>query len=137
MSPIPLLVFFSLAGFFDSLYLWMQHLQNKPLMCPLGHNCTTVTRSEWGELLGVRNELLGMLYYSALFVVFCFSLLLPIYNISLSYLSFGMASVGLFVSAFLVYIQAAVIKNYCIYCLVSALLSVLIFIGTTIQFFSL
>ena len=113
-------------GVVNALYLWYGH-RTKALICPLDHDCSVVTESKWSTLLGVRNEVLGAGYF---FIVLCLYLAFALrpdfaerFGMILAILTAG----GLLYSAVLVGIQRFAIKDYCFYCLISALLAFLLF----------
>ena len=67
----------ALLGIVDAGYLTLKHRQKQPLACPMDHDCSTVTESKWGAVFGVRNELLGLLYYVVMLVGIMAALFVP------------------------------------------------------------
>lgn len=136
-SAIQLLASFivlAVAGIIDAGYLVKQHYRKKPLVCPLDHNCDVVTESKWSTIFGIRNEILGLLYYLSLFAGILLLLFLP--GLQLLPLLLLLATLtGLLFSLFLTLIQIFVIKDYCFYCLISAGLSVLLFLNMLVIYF--
>lgn len=124
----------SLAGLLNAGYLSYKHYRKEILICPFNHDCSIVTGSQWANILGVRNEILGLLFYIAAVLVIIVSLLLP--NLaSTIYLFLVLASgLALAYSIFLIVIQTSVIKNYCFYCLMSAFVNLLIFINSVLLY---
>ena len=120
----------SVAGIVDSGYLIWQHYHKKPLVCPLDHNCDVVTESRWSHIFGVRNEVLGLLFYLLLVGGILSSLFLPILQETIYFFLLLATMGGVLLSIFLTSIQIFIIKNYCFYCLISALLSFLLFLNT-------
>jgi len=123
--------FFVLAigGLADAGYLIFKHRVHEPLACPLDHDCSVVTESKWARLFGVRNEILGFFFYGGLLVGMLIILFVPAYEGLVRNLILIGVSIGLVLSAFLILIQLAVIKDYCFYCLISAGLNVLLFVN--------
>ena len=118
------------AGLINASYLTYKHFQRKPLVCPINHDCNAVVESKWGKMLGVRNEILGLLFYAGMLLGGVVNAAAPLAIPRLSlYLLIG-ASVGLAFSVFLTLLQKFVVRNYCFYCLISALISLLIFINS-------
>jgi len=113
-------VVLAIAGIVNAGYLVYKRREEKPLVCPINHDCGAVTESRWSNTLGIRNETLGLLLY-----IFCL-LLAWRGNYALLFLVTG---VGLLYSIFLVWLQIYVIKNYCFYCLISALIVLLLFLN--------
>ena len=122
----------SVMGILDAGYLNYRHAQRHkmPLVCPLNHNCGVVTESKWSHLFGVRNEVLGLLFYLVMLGVILGVVFLPEKAIFLQSFLKLTSGVGVLYSAFLVSLEIFVIKDYCFYCLVSVLITVLIFINS-------
>ena len=61
----------SMIGFGISLYLTIEHFQNKLLPCPANGfvNCTKVTTSKYSHVFGVPVALAGLLFYTTQLVV--------------------------------------------------------------------
>lgn len=122
----------AVGGIVTSGYLVWQHYhrQRQPLLCPLNNDCSKVTESRWSHLFYVRNEVLGLLFYVGMIL----AALLLIFNVPLPInLSWWMrlaSGGGTLFSLVLVYLQIKVIKDYCFYCLISAVLTILLFINS-------
>lgn len=123
-----LFIVLSVLGIADAGYLAYKHTRKQPLICPIGDNCSVVTESRWSHLFGVRTEVLGLFYYSALLIVILGVFTIPALNGRLITLLPWVTGTGLIFSFFLVSLQAFVIKKYCFYCLLSALISFLLFL---------
>lgn len=120
----------ALGGIIDTSYLIYQHSQKKPLVCPLDHDCSVVTESKWSKIFFVRNEVLGLSFYLLIFFSLIFSILFPKFSSTVYFSLFLFSFVGIFFSLFLVYVQIYKIKDYCFYCLISAFLTLFIFINS-------
>lgn len=130
-----LLVFIlSLLGLADTAYLTWQHYQIIPGTCSLGGGCSEVTASVYAVFWGMPLAVWGLLYYLAILVVVAF-LLFSKDKIWLKIL-LGLTAAGFLASVIFVYLQAAVIKAFCAYCLVSALITGLIFLSVIIKLWS-
>lgn len=135
MTFFKTLIFISFLGLVNALYLTYKHyFTKKPLVCPINHDCNAVLNSKWGHIFGIRNEILGVLFYGGMLVgsllLFFSSLLIP--NLLL-YVFIGSIT-GVLFSIFLVALQKFVIHDFCFYCLISAGLSTLLFINSTYLF---
>ena len=131
MTFVATFIALALGGIINSAWLTYQHYKKKPLICPLEHDCSIVTESKWSSVLGIRNEVLGILFYVFMFgaVVVALASPPPLAE-TISLLLIFLASGGAAYSAFLAYIQFFVIKDYCFYCLISAALTVLLLINS-------
>ncbi len=137
---IQVTTFFVLAslGAVNAGYLTYKHYQgrNKPLICPLNHDCSVVTESKWSHFLGIRNEVLGLLFFCSILVAMLVTIAIPAWETSpyaipvweaIAYLFLRIATViGALFSALLVGIQMFKIKDYCFYCIISAAISALV-----------
>lgn len=126
------------VGLLNAGYLLWKHYRhrNQPMICPLTHDCSKVTESSYAHLLPIRNEVLGTVFY----VMVLFGIIGTIVFPALQKWGYVLLSIaigsGVIFSGILVYIQAQVIKNYCFYCLVSALITLLLFVNSLTLVFS-
>lgn len=114
-----LFLLLALAGLADTGYL-IYRRGERPMICPLGEDCSLVLGSRWANWLGIRNETLGFIFY---LIIFILALLGADFSLGLSLL----ITLGFLYSLFLTGIQIFVIKNFCSYCLLSALINLLLF----------
>lgn len=137
MNPQFLTTYFVLTffGVLNAAYLTYTHYKKKPLVCPLDHNCNIVTESKWSTIFGIRNEILGILFFASMLIGMLLVLFMSVYaSLLLSLIVLG-SGIGLLYSFFLAYIQAFVIKDYCFYCLISAFLTLLLFLNSIALYF--
>jgi len=109
-------------------YLTYKHYQsrNKPLVCPLNHNCSVVTESRWSHFLGIRNEVLGLLFFCGLLAAMLATIIMPAWQATIHLLLRVGTVGGALFSVLLVGIQTFKIRDYCFYCVISAMLSMLV-----------
>lgn len=123
------------AGFFDSFYLTAQKLAGAVPPCSLtaGFSCDTVLTSSYAQVLGIPVSAFGVLYYLA--VLWCAVLYLTKrhsgYLLGMLILPFA----GLGASAWFLYLQAYVLNAYCLYCLFSAALTLLLVVAALILWY--
>ncbi len=117
----------SFLGMANSVFLYYKHKKKQPLVCPMNSDCNAVINSKWNNLFGIKNEILGILYYISILLGAIFFYL---YNkTTIYYLLLISSSIALLFSGFLMYIQKYKIKEYCFYCIISAIISFLILIN--------
>ncbi|MDP6704313.1 MAG: vitamin K epoxide reductase family protein [archaeon] len=116
----------SAAGFFDSLYLTISHYQGASVGCSLVHGCSEVLQSEYAVIFGIPLAVLGMAYY--LFVFLLSVLYFDTQKDKVLRAAMGAVSIGFVASLWFVYLQAAVIKAFCLYCLGSAAITIALFL---------
>lgn len=119
-------VFLSALGFADSLYLTIKHYSGGDVFCGPVMGCERVLSSPYAEFFGVPVAFFGVLgYFLTGFAVTLFLLKSkPFYFFSAFYLAFF----GFLISMNFLYLQIAVLRSYCAWCLVSAGLMSAIFI---------
>ncbi len=125
-SFLALFLALAIGGIIDSSYLMWKHRQKKPLICPLDHKCDVVTESRWSHLFYFRNETLGLVFYVGLLVGGVAVLLVPPWGRTLLFLFLVGSVFGTVFSFVLLYIQLRVIKDYCFYCIISAIITLLL-----------
>ena len=119
----------ALAGIFVSLYLTLYKLGIiGELSCSIG-SCETVNTSKWSRFLGLPVAAWGLLFYIDVFAI---SLLgtLPRFEDErvISIVLVAEAAVGVLFSAWLTYLELAVIQAICIWCVTSAVIVTLILV---------
>lgn len=124
-----LLFFFPIlgaAGFADATYLAAKHFLGTPLPCSILKGCEQVTTSQYSLFFGIPVALLGSLYYLTILIlaVIYFDTKKPTVLKLLAYLT----PLGFLASLIFVYLQIFIIKAICLYCMVSATTSTLLFI---------
>lgn len=127
------ILFLAFLGFLDAAYLSILHFKNAIPPCTIS-GCETVLTSKYATVLGVPISLIGSLFYLLLIGLSLLLLTNPkkIFEKILFLISF----LGAIVSLILIYIQFAILKTYCQYCLLSEIISFLIF-GLAFLFFHL
>lgn len=129
MTFVATLIVLSIIGIADSFYLVSQHLKHKELVCPLDHDCSVVTESKWSRIFFVRNEVLGLVFFIIVFLGALILAFIPSYS-SITHLTLlTISTFGLAFSIFLILIQIYKIRDYCFYCIISAIVTTLIFLN--------
>lgn len=118
---LALLIVLSLLGLADSWYLFQSAITDTALTCDIGSGldgCNIVAQSPYSHLFGIPLGLYGVGFYVLVFVLAAVIAILPqrlFYR-----LLHLLALAGVLASIVFVFIQFALIKAVCIYCLVSA-----------------
>ena len=94
-------------------------------VCPTGGGCNAVLNSKYSKTLGMRNDYLGILYY--LIIITEYFLIMNLMTNFTIYFK-AISSFALLFSIYLFYIQARVIKQYCFYCILTAIVNFFIFL---------
>ena len=129
------ILFLTLAGAADSGYLLVQTVSGKAVICPnvpVGrfnlNQCNIVLATPYAKFLGFPIALYGLGAY----LVFVILVLYELAGKSTIIILTTLSSLGLFISAYFVYLQFFVIEALCFYCLVSASLMTLIFAASVV-----
>lgn len=112
-------------------YIKSRHRQ---LVCPMNSDCNAVINSRYARFLGVSLEYWGMLYYAVIFISYLVMLLAPhllsgFFVTGLMILTAG----AFFFSLYLLFTQAFILRQWCIWCLLSAACSISIFISSLVS----
>lgn len=120
----------SLIGLGDSIYLTIEHISGRTVRCTIVAGCSAVLSSPYASFRGVPLALVGAAAY---FTVFSLATLAAFrYRWAGKLLVFAVGGM-LLVTLWLFYLQAVVIKAFCQFCLLSALvtlaLTVIVFLA--------
>ncbi len=119
----------ALIGLFDAAYLSIERvLHGAQMYCPTGGGCTIVQSSSYSVILGVPVAYLGVLAYITILAL----ALVGIQREAIGSVPVALAlavvtGVGVLFSAYLTYLQLAVIGAICFWCVVSAILQLTMF----------
>lgn len=116
-----------LIGLADAAYLTILHYTEQAPACSLIKGCEIVLSSVYAEIQGVPIALIGAVYYAMLFVLL-YAGLNDIHSKPMKFAGI-ISTIGFVVTLCLIYIQAFIIHAFCQFCLISALTTILIFIG--------
>ena len=122
----------SLAGIADAAYLTIHHYTAEPVPCSIIEGCEQVLTSPFATIGDVPLAILGLLAY---FTAFSLALL-TIFGNRMMWRLFG-AQVIIMAgfSAWLIYVQAALIGAFCQFCLLSALITTILLIIFVVSLF--
>ena len=124
------LVILVVVGFINAYFLHWQYLrfkkEKKPMFCLIGEDCAGVIDSRFGTTAGVKNEIMGMIYYSLLLL----ALLLSNYFATnlVNIVIFLATLVAAIFSLYLLYVQTLILKKICSWCLIAIALNIIIFV---------
>jgi uncharacterized membrane protein len=121
-----IIISLGLFGFILASYIHRKKTAKKKLVCPMRSNCETVIHSDYSKLLGIPVEVLGMCYYA--FIALSYGIYHVVYipQFVLIILS-GISLSAVLFSTYLISLQAFVIRQWCTWCLCSAITSAIIF----------
>ena len=129
---IPALIL-SLLGVANAIYLTIIKYANNPQLCIQGvGNCWSVNISRYSELFGIPVALLGAITFSFLTVAIWLENSKHSWSKLTIYFEFGVSLFGVMFSAYLTYIELFVIKAVCPFCVLSAIIILLIWLRSLV-----
>ena len=123
----------ALIGIADALYVAQGSYTGQPLWCPIIEGCNTVVNSPYARIFGMPLSYFGLVYYLYLFGLAA----LLAFDPSSRGLCFGAllyTAMGVLSSLYFMYIQLNFIQAVCIYCLLSAVATLLLLITALVHF---
>lgn len=121
MSTHFIIFILSLVGISESIYLIYERSKKRAPVCVIGTSCETVWMSPYSKTFGVENETLGIIFYATIALVESALFFLnydPLLALGESMILTG----GAVMSCYFVYVQWRVIKAWCFWCTLSALI---------------
>ncbi len=121
LTPLALLFTLSAIGISETVYLIRKRKAEEVPVCFIGSGCHEVLTSKYNKILGIHNDVLGLIFY--IFVCFMSALILiDIFPLEILKAIDMLAIVtGAIMSIYFTSLQAFVIKQWCFWCLMSAL----------------
>lgn len=126
VSLLAVVIVLALIGFADSTFLLAKRLSGGPIPCVLGFTgCDTVSKSPYSVLFGIPLSAYGMVFYLSIGILGL--LYLDTKNAFFARLIFPVTILGFLSSAYFMYVQGFLIKAFCVYCILSAVISTVLF----------
>ena len=126
-----LILILSLLGLFDASYLTYEHYRQVIPPCtvnrffPIVSDCGKVLRSAYSIMFGIPLSMIGVFQYSFLLIAV---IVLIVYRKKIfAYWIIFQSIVGAAFSLYFMYIQLVILKSICVYCMLSAFISFMIF----------
>ena len=126
-------VILAVMGIFVAGYLSWVKLAHTQVFCGGSGECETVANSPYAQIAGVPVAILGLGAYIAILGLLLLENYGDFWKQNSPLIIFGMTLVGFLYSAYLTYLELAVIRAICPYCVVSAILMTFLFIIAIIR----
>ncbi|MFA5877004.1 MAG: vitamin K epoxide reductase family protein [Candidatus Paceibacterota bacterium] len=117
----------SLCGLAVAVYIRYKKTRKEILVCPIHFNCEDVIHSKYATVLGVPIEIIGLFYYGFLALIYGTAIMIP--EIITAPIGTGLTfvtSLAMVFSIYLLFVQV-ILKQWCAWCLLSFVSSVVIF----------
>jgi uncharacterized membrane protein len=122
-------------GLVDSLYLTYVKLTNSYAICgPIG-DCESVNSSSYAEIAGIPIALLGAGAYLVIILLVLTEQRGEFWEEYAPIFVFGLSFAGVLYSAYLTYLEIFVLRAICPYCVVSAIVLVLLLVLSSARLF--
>ncbi|MBP6912044.1 MAG: vitamin K epoxide reductase family protein [Candidatus Pacebacteria bacterium] len=131
---LPLInIVLGIMGFSIALHIFHKKARKAVLVCPIGSDCNAVVHSAYSKFFGIAVERVGMVYYFLITVFYGIALFVqPLTDGVIHFFMLGMTLGAFLFSIYLVCIQGFVIKQWCTWCLGSAVVATGIFLANFI-----
>lgn len=118
----------AVIGLIVSAYLTWAKLTHTPVICGGSSECQTVNDSPFAEIGGIPISLLGMGAYIVILGLLYLESRGDFWAENSKLILFGITLIGVLYSAYLTYLEVAVIYAICPYCVISAVVMLFLFI---------
>lgn len=115
-------------GLVDALYLSAVKLLNTEVYCAGSSNCQTVNASVYAEFSGIPIAFLGAGAFAVILALLLLESRGGFWRENSPLIVFGLTLAGTLYSAYLTYIEIAVLRAICPYCVVSAIAQLLLLV---------
>jgi len=128
-----LMVAFVVVGLLVSIYMTIFKLTSNERMCIGSKDCSVVNASRYSEVNGVPVAVVGMGGYGTLLAILLLERRPGIFKANGTMILVGISLVGFLFTAYLIYVEIALIKAYCPFCITSQVSMTIIFILSVIR----
>lgn len=116
------------VGLLDAVYLIILKYSNNKAMCIQGlGDCWSVNISRYSMIGGIPVSVLGALAYLAILALLLLEMRGGIWKSQGVMINFGLSLIGVLFSAYLTYLEIAVIHAICPFCVLSAICMLVLF----------
>jgi len=120
-------------GLLVSIYMTIYKATSNDALCLGSGDCSTVNASRYSEVYGIPVASIGIAGYFAILLILWFEHRDKFFEKNGPMLVFGMALTGFLFTVYLIYVEAAILRAYCPFCLTSQVAMTLIFIISIIR----
>lgn len=123
----------AILGLLVSIYMTIYKITANDSMCLGSGDCSTVNASRYSEVYGIPVALIGVLGYAAILGIHWLERRSEFFEENGSMMLFGISLLGFFFTLWLIYVEIALIKALCPFCLASQFIMTVIFILSVIR----
>jgi uncharacterized membrane protein len=119
---------FVILGLLVSIYMTIYKVTSNNAMCLGSGDCSTVNASRYSEVNGIPVAVIGILGYLAILATLFYENRIPFFKQNGTLMIFGMALTGFLFTVWLIYVEVAILKALCPFCVTSQSAMTVIFI---------
>ena len=116
-----------ILGLLVSIYMTVYKVLNADAMCLGSGDCSTVNASRYSEVNGIPVAVFGVLGYAAILATLYFENRNRFFKQNSTLMIFGMALTGFLFTVWLIYVEFALLKALCPFCVTSQTAMTIIF----------
>jgi len=117
-----------LAGFGVAANIYYVKRHKKQLVCPIGTDCNAVIKSRYSKFFGIPLEYLGLAYFAVTVVTYSVLIVSPHLLTETALIGVIALTVAAFLfSSYLLFVQAFLLRQWCIWCILASMFSLTIF----------
>ncbi|HET9589591.1 MAG TPA: vitamin K epoxide reductase family protein [Anaerolineales bacterium] len=120
-------------GLLVSVYMTIYKITSNDSMCIGSQDCSVVNASRYSEIYGIPVAVLGVVGYTAILGVLLLERNHGFFKQNGSMLFFGLSLTGFLFTLYLIFLEVALIKAYCPFCIASQAAMTLIFILSVVR----
>jgi uncharacterized membrane protein len=122
-----------ILGLAVSIYMTIYKVTSNNAMCLGSGDCSTVNASRYSEVNGIPVAIIGAIGYLAILATHYFENRNNFFKQNSALMIFGMALTGFIFTVWLIYVEVALLKALCPFCVTSQVAMTLIFIIAVIR----
>jgi uncharacterized membrane protein len=123
----------AVVGLLVSIYMTIYKVTSNDALCLGSGDCSTVNASRYSEVYGIPVASVGIAGYFAILLTHWYERRDKFFGKNGSMLIFGMALTGFLFTVYLIYVEFAILRALCPFCLVSQTVMTIIFIISIIR----
>ncbi len=123
----------AVLGLLVSIYMTVYKITSNDSMCLGSGDCSTVNASKYSEVNNIPVAVLGVIGYAAILAVHFFENRNRFFKQNSTLMIFGMALTGFIFTIWLIYVEIALLKALCPFCITSQAAMTIIFIIAIIR----
>ena len=128
-----LAIVLTIIGLLVSIYMTIYKITSNDSMCIGSGDCKTVNASRYAEVYGIPVAVLGVAGYSAILAVLLLERRPGFFQENGTLLFFGLSLTGFLFTLYLIFVEVALIKAFCPFCITSQTVMTILFIISVIR----